>query len=137
MAQKDLIPVNMRSKEEAKQISRNGGIKSGIARRRKKTFKDSMILMLESKVSPELKERYEELYPGMLDAVETFQDLITVAANKKASDGEMKALEVLRDTIGEKPREQKQIEHTGEITHKVTQIDLDERINRAKEDVDD
>lgn len=55
MAQKDLIPMNKRSKEEVKRISSNGGIKSGVARKKKKELKERFKLGLE--IFTELKAR--------------------------------------------------------------------------------
>jgi hypothetical protein len=55
MAQKDLIPMNKRSKEEVKRISSNGGIKSGEVRKRKKELKERFKLGLE--IFTELKAR--------------------------------------------------------------------------------
>lgn len=46
MAQKDLIPVTQRSKEEAKELSRKGGIASGKARLRKKHGRELLRLLL-------------------------------------------------------------------------------------------
>ena len=40
MAQKDLIPLNKRTKEEQKKITQKGGIKSGQVRREKKTIQN-------------------------------------------------------------------------------------------------
>lgn len=47
MAEKDLIPMNKRSKEEVKQIAAKGGVNSGIARKKKKELKDRFKLGLE------------------------------------------------------------------------------------------
>jgi hypothetical protein len=47
MAQKDLIPVTQRTKEEAKKISSNGGKKSGEARRKKRDLKERFKIALE------------------------------------------------------------------------------------------
>jgi len=47
MAEKDLIPMNKRSKEEVKQIAAKGGVNSGIARKKKKELKERFKLGLE------------------------------------------------------------------------------------------
>jgi len=47
MAQKDLIPISSRTKEEQLEITRKGGIKSGIARRKKRELKEKLLLGLE------------------------------------------------------------------------------------------
>ena len=40
MSQADLIPLNQRTKNEQKEIARQGGIASGVARRQKKTLRE-------------------------------------------------------------------------------------------------
>jgi len=47
MAEKDLIPMNKRTKEEQKRIATQGGISSGIARKKKKELKERFKLGLE------------------------------------------------------------------------------------------
>lgn len=51
MAQKDLIPLNMRTKEEQKRITTMGGKASGIARREKATMRKSLELLLNSNIN--------------------------------------------------------------------------------------
>ena len=45
---KNLIPQNKRTKEQQKEIARKGGIASGESRRKRKTFKEQMLFMLEN-----------------------------------------------------------------------------------------
>ena len=79
---KNLRPLNTRTKEEAKEISRKGGIKSGEARRKRKTLREELLAILEDG---------------------NIQNEITLALLDKAKCGDTKAYEVVRDTIGEKP----------------------------------
>lgn len=79
---KNLIPLNKRTKEEQKVIVTQGGIASGIERNRRRTLKEELMLMLQD----------EEL-----------QKSITVALLKEAENGNTKAYEIVRDTVGEKP----------------------------------
>lgn len=69
--------------EEAQEIGRKGGIKSGEARREKKLFKEEI-----------LKRMKETDWEEMIDK------LIARAKNQD------KAFEILRDTIGQKPKEE-------------------------------
>jgi hypothetical protein len=55
MAQKDLIPLNKRSKEDQYRIKQMGGIKSGEVRRKKRDLKERFKLGLE--IFTELKAR--------------------------------------------------------------------------------
>ena len=73
------------TKEEA----RKGGIASGIARRERKTFKEELIALLSDG---------------------DIQEKISLALLDKAKDGDTRAFEVLRDTVGEKPVEKTQNE---------------------------
>lgn len=69
------------SREEAKKNGRKGGIKSGVVRRARKTLKEELLLLLES---------------------DNTQNKISLALIQKALKGNIKAFEVIRDTIGEK-----------------------------------
>jgi hypothetical protein len=80
--QDNLIPFSERSKEEARELGRKGGIASGEARRRKKSLKEELITLLENGNT---------------------QEKISLAIIQQALDGNTKAFEVIRDTIGEKP----------------------------------
>lgn len=80
--QENLQPV--RSKEEARERGRIGGIKSGEARRKRKTLREELLALLETK---------------------NYQEKISLAMIKEALDGNTKAFEVIRDTIGEKQKD--------------------------------
>jgi vacuolar-type H+-ATPase subunit B/Vma2 len=80
MANKNnLKPV--RSKKEARERGKKGGIKSGEVRRERKTLKDELLLLLSSGDT---------------------QNKVSLALIEKALSGDTKAFEVIRDTIGEK-----------------------------------
>lgn len=83
MANKNnLKPV--RTKKEARERGKKGGIKSGEVRRERKTLKDELLLLLSSGDT---------------------QKKVSLAIIKKALSGDTKAFEVIRDTIGEKATE--------------------------------
>jgi hypothetical protein len=85
----------MRTKEEQRRIAKMGGIASGEARRRKKTLREALITLLNA-------ENYEIDDDKKVDGyVATALALI-----KKAMNGDVPAITVLRDTVGEKPREE-------------------------------
>ena len=75
----NLRPVS--SKEEARERGRKGGLASGEARRKRKTLKEELLLMLSEGET---------------------QKSVTLALIEKAMSGDTKAFEVIRDTIGEK-----------------------------------
>ena len=90
MAGKDnLRPVS--SKEEARVRGRKGGLASGEARRKRKTLKEELLLMLSDGET---------------------QQSVTIALIEKAMSGDTKAFEVIRDTIGEKPVDKVQATQT-------------------------
>ena len=80
----NLIPANKRSKEEARKISSNGGKKSGEVRRKRKQLREELL--------------------ALLSAGNT-QKNISLALIDQALNGNVKAFETIRDTIGEKPVE--------------------------------
>lgn len=81
--EQNLIPQSERTKSEQREIAKLGGIKSGEARREKKLFKEEI-----------LKRMKETDWNEMIDKL---------IARAKTTD---KAFEVLRDTIGQKPKEE-------------------------------
>jgi hypothetical protein len=82
MANENLISLGDRTTAEQREIARQGGIKSGEARRARKTLKETLLMMLEEGDT---------------------QNNITLALLDKALKGDTKAYEVIRDTVGEKP----------------------------------
>jgi len=80
--EKNLIPFNERTESEQRAIAIAGGKASGESRRARKTLKEELLLLL---------------------SVGDTQQNVSVALIQKALDGDTKAFEVLRDTIGEKP----------------------------------
>ena len=83
--EQNLKPVS--SKKEARERGRKGGLASVEARRKRKSLKEELLLMLED----------EEL-----------QQSVAIALIKQAQNGNVKAFGMLRDTIGEAPVEKVQ-----------------------------
>lgn len=83
----NLKPI--RSKKEAREKGKKGGIKSGKVRAKKKTLKDELIALLETRIEKK-----------------TMQEKISFSLIQEALKGNVKAFETIRDTIGEKPIEQ-------------------------------
>ena len=80
----NLIPVSQRTPEELREMTRKGGIASGEARRARKTLKEELLCLLEQGDT---------------------QKKISLALLQKAMNGNTKAFEIIRDSIGEKPSE--------------------------------
>lgn len=88
----NLKPVQTES--EAREKGRNGGIKSGEVRRAKKTMKAMLDYLLEKEIENKKGEKAST------------QEAISVALIKQALSGNVKAFEVIRDTIGETPKQE-------------------------------
>lgn len=76
----NLKPI--RSEKEAREKGKKGGIKSGEIRRKRKTLREELISLLEKDYTSEK---------------------ISLSLVQQALKGNIKAFEVIRDTIGEKP----------------------------------
>jgi len=98
MNEQNLIPNTSLSREEAKRLGQMGGKKSAQARAERKTFKEALKLAL-----------------SMGDV----QDKIIGAVLNKAFKGDTKAFEVIRDTIGEKPKEEVEMKVEGKLSEGV------------------
>ena len=85
--EQNLIPNSERTPEELREMARNGGLASGEARRKRKTLKEELLLMLSD---GDIQEKISLA-------------LINEAINGNNAGSVTKAFEVIRDTIGEKP----------------------------------
>lgn len=104
MAQKDLIPMNERTEEEQKEIASKGGKASGAARRRKRTIRDAARLILSLSVRD--TDTIETLKAAGIENPGELNNLEAMVAVQiaKAKAGDLKALEFIRDSIGENPQ---------------------------------
>lgn len=84
----NLVPNEQRTPEERRENARKAGVASGEARRAKKTMRDVLEILLESKAPESDKTNIEAM---MAKAV------------LKALNGDLKAMEFVRDTSGQKP----------------------------------
>ena len=109
--EENLIPMNKRSKKEARELGSIGGIKSGQVRAEKRLLKDTIEMLLNNKPTDEM----------IMDCAEKFgfnpkdlQDVITGGLISRAMSGDPKAFEVLRDTMGQRPVEKQEVK-VGEL----------------------
>lgn len=101
MAREDLIDMRDRPVEEQKEIMAAGGRASGVARRKRRTFRESLKAILQLDVSdPDVKH---ELLENGLDP--TILNAISLGQAVQAQKGNTEAARFVRDTVGEKPRE--------------------------------
>ena len=96
MNEKNLIPNSERTPSELREMARNGGLASGEARRKRKTLKEELLLMLSD---GDIQQKISLA-------------LINEAINGNNAGSVTKAFEVIRDTIGERPVEKVQATQT-------------------------
>jgi len=101
--QENLIPANLRSKDEVRKNSSKGGKKSGEVRREKRLLKDTILMLLSNKPTPDM---VNECAAKFGFNPKDLQEVITGGLMAKAMTGDAKAFEVIRDSIGQKPKEE-------------------------------
>ena len=111
--QENLIPTNMRSKDEVRENSKKGGIASGEARRKKRDIRLAMEALLEKQ------------YKGKDGKQLSGAEAIALKQMEKALKGDAKAFELVRDSAGQKPVE------------KVEQVNIDMEYDQSVEYIND
>lgn len=85
------------AEDKQREIAARGGVASGEAKRRKKTLREELEIMLEALVK---KDDGKEV---------SLQHELTGAVLQKGLQGDVRAFEVIRDTIGQKPIDKQEI----------------------------
>lgn len=99
MAQKDLNPV--RTKEEAKKRGRNGGIKSGEARRAKKSMRETAKALMSMEVIGEKNKSNLEAF-GIKKRDQNYQTAVVVRLMQKALvEGDTSAIRLIGELTGD------------------------------------
>lgn len=101
--EKNLITQAERSKEQAKAISRMGGLARGKQRKARRTFKEIAEQMLQLKTPEDIKNKLINKFPELKNLDLKNSDAITLAQLARAISGDTKAFEVIRDTVGDRP----------------------------------
>lgn len=99
--EQNLKPV--RNKKEARERGKKGGIASGKARKERKTLKEELLLLLSNGDT---------------------QERISLSLIQEAINGNVKAFETIRDTVGEKPIDKQEVKQ--EITSINIKLDDEE-----------
>ncbi len=119
--EENLIPVTELTESEARELSKRGGIASGVARRKKKTMRDTinLALGLRSELTDAEIERYMRF--SFADEDIDNQAKIIMGIMKLAAEGDIRAAEFIRDTAGQKPKDSMALSHevTGETKIKL------------------
>lgn len=102
-AGKNLIPLDKRTKEERREIAVKGGKASGKARQNKKTIKEIARMFLYAPIRDEkLNKILDDV--GIPRDEQTYILIMIFQQIRKAANGDIKAAEFIRETIGENPR---------------------------------
>lgn len=110
--EKNLKPFNTLTEKEQRELAVKGGKASAKKRKEQKLLKDTLLELLTlpaTKSTP--KDISDAAALSELKSGLTVQEEIAVALVKKAKNGDLRAIELLRDTIGQKPVD-KQITQT-------------------------
>ncbi|HEO7897390.1 hypothetical protein [Streptococcus agalactiae] len=91
----NLIPINQRTKSEAREISRKGGLASGKARRQRADLKRAFDTLLSSEVN---NEQMRDLLIS-LGYEPTNEMALALVVLQKALNGDVKAFSKIQDMI--------------------------------------
>ena len=101
----NLIGPGDKTPDELREQTRKAGQASGVSRRRRKTFAEGLKQLLEMpEDDPKMREALQALG---LDG--TIQDAINIAQIRQAKKGDVDSFRIVRDTVGEKPRDEMDI----------------------------
>lgn len=105
---KNLKPIKKGelSKEEAKKRGAAGGRKSAKKRREKKELKELFETFLNMDAPQNMKEKAQEILPELSNESLSLKASLVLCLIEKIIKGDTKAFEIMRDTIGEKPKEE-------------------------------
>lgn len=98
--EKNLIPMDQRSKSEARELGRNGGIASGVSRRRKRSLKEAADLYLSLPVSD--RKMWNKISRRGVDPEDIDNQMaMIIGLTMAATAGNAKAAKVIVDLLGE------------------------------------
>ena len=96
----NLIPMDQRSEEEARELGRKGGIASGAARRRKKSLKEAADYFLSLPVAD--VKRFNKIAKAGVDPEDIDNQMAMIMGlTMAATAGDAKAAKVIVDLLGE------------------------------------
>lgn len=132
---KNLIPMNKLTEDKQRQIAHLGGKASGASRRRKKAMREQLEFMMSLKVKEE--STINELKKmGIKKSDMNNQTALLMAVFFKGLNGDVRAAEFIRDTLGENPNKV-QVEFNTNGTTEAIILKLEERKNGFDEERED
>ncbi len=100
--EQNLVPMDQRTKEEARELGREGGRASGIARRRKRSLREAADLYLSLPVAD--RKSWNKISRGGVDPEDIDNQMaMIIGLTQQAMKGDAKAAKVIVDLIGEAP----------------------------------
>ncbi len=118
--EQNLIPNDQRTPNERRENASKAGKASGKARSQKKSLREALQALLNGKYDVDGQK------------VDGYS-LLALKAFEQAQNGSIKAFEVIRDSIGEKPTDKVEVEDN---TVKDIKISFVDKSNRAKSETD-
>ena len=131
----NLIDAAHRTEEELREMTRNGGIKSGEARRRKKTMREALeMLMYKTELNEQTKKMLKA--EGISEEDFNHQMVITRSLIAKAESGDVQAYNAICGMIGEKPADKVEMSggHSMELKIEYISKSPDDEIFPSSED---
>ena len=99
MNEENLVSISQRSTSEQREIQRKGGINSGKSRRKKRTMKENLLRFLHLQMKD--KNGNPLTNPTTGEGGMTFIEASMVKLIAKAANGDIKAIELIREILGE------------------------------------
>ena len=106
---KNLVPMNKRTKDEQKRIAKAGGMASGAARRRKRDMQQALNAILDLPIKAGRLQQIRNLSEIKGKNI-TAEQAILLAQVNKALKGDTRAAVFVRDTAGCKPTDRVEFE---------------------------
>lgn len=126
----NLIPTNLRTKEEQREITRKGGIASGKARRDKRTMRETLAMLLEMQMKDKSGKPATSPITGKPVSI---KEAIVTKTISKAVTGDQKAVDTIISLLGEKIVKTEVTGKDGkDLISKMTDEELDAELQRIR-----
>jgi len=135
--EKNLIPHRINSAKKARELGRQGGINSGESKRAKKTLKQITELMLVTKPTKEALSKIKKDFPEVSGQIDFKTLLVLGQIHKAVSKRDTKAVEFIRDIIGEKPIEKSANININAEYDNLSEEDLDKKIIELQKSINE
>lgn len=98
--EQNLVPMDQRSKEEARELGREGGRASGVARRRKRSLREAADLYLSLPVAD--RKAWNKIAKEGVDPEDIDNQMaMIIGLTQRAIKGDAKAAKIIVDLMGE------------------------------------